>query len=115
MKTGHSRALRPERTAMIAVAAALCSALALSANARPSGAQVAHGHVTFERDGNRTIIRASDGSIINYLNFNIGPNEIVRFIQPGELSRVLNRINSNEPTLIQGTLLANGQVYIVNP
>ena len=81
----------------------------------PSGEQIVRGNVTFERDGNRTIIRASDGSIINYLNFNIGSGEIVRFIQPGDWARVLNRVTGNDPSVIAGTLKANGQVYIVNP
>lgn len=83
--------------------------------AGPANGQVVHGNVTFEQHGNQTIIRASDGSIINYLNFNIGANEIVRFIQPGEFARVLNRVTGNDPSVIAGQLLANGQVYIVNP
>lgn len=76
---------------------------------------VRRGNVTFERNGNTTIIRASDGSIIEYVNFNILAHETVRFIQPNELSRVLNRITGGTPTIIQGRLLANGQVYLVNP
>ena len=95
-------------------AATWAGALAQPVLARPSG-QVVQGNVTFEHVGNTTIIRASDGSIINYLNFNIGMNEIVQFIQPGELARVLNRVTGPDPSVIAGTLLANGQVYIVNP
>lgn len=77
--------------------------------------QVIRGDVTFTQNGNTLIITASDGSIIEYLNFNILPNETVRFIQPGDWARVLNRITGGEPSLIQGRLLANGQVYLVNP
>ena len=39
----------------------------------------------------------------------------MQFIQPGQWARVLNRITGNDPTSINGTLLANGQVFIVNP
>lgn len=94
---------------------AWAGATAEVAYAGPTGEQVIRGNVTFERVGNRTIVRASNGSIISYLNFNIAHDEIVRFIQPNQLARVLNRINSNEPTIISGKLLANGQVYLVNP
>ena len=83
--------------------------------AHAGNSTVVQGNVTFEYVGNTTIIRASDGSIINHFNFNIAPNEVVRFIQPGEWARVLNRITGPDPSIIQGTLLANGQVYIVNP
>lgn len=95
-----------------AVAALLFSSAAL---AGPEGEQVVRGNVTFERNGNQTIIRAGDRSIINYRNFDIGAAESVRFIQPGAESRVLNRINSATPTRIDGSLSANGRVYIVNP
>ena len=79
------------------------------------GATVINGDVTFQQNGNHTVITASDGSIINYTNFDILPNEIVQFVQPNELSTVLNRVTSNDPTLIQGQLLANGKVFLVNP
>jgi len=84
-------------------------------SARPGGREVVRGDVTFEQRGNRLIIRASNGSIIEFEDFNISRDEIVRFIQPGSWARVLNRITGGEPTVIQGQLLANGQVYLVNP
>src|SRR5690606_9399121 len=37
------------------------------------------------------------------------------FIQPSSSSKVLNRINSPKPTRIDGSLIANGHVYLVNP
>jgi filamentous hemagglutinin family protein len=80
-----------------------------------NGEHVVHGDVMFIRDGDRTIIKASDGSIIDYISFDILPWETVQFIQPGSLARVLNRITGPDPTVIGGRLLANGQVYIVNP
>ena len=84
-------------------------------SAAPEGEQVARGNVTFARNGNETIINASNGSIINYRSFDIGASESVRFIQPDAASRVLNRISSANPTRIDGGLFANGRVYIVNP
>src|SRR5438105_15890238 len=42
-------------------------------------------------------------------------NETVRFVQPGADARVLNWIGSLTPTQINGSLLANGRVYLLNP
>lgn len=89
--------------------------LAGRAAAGPEGAQVAAGNVQISRQGNTTVIRASDRAIINYKSFDIAGNETVQFVQPDSLARVLNRINSAAPTKIDGKLLANGRVFIVNP
>ena len=83
--------------------------------AGPEGAQVVNGQVSFQQGGYNTTIPASDGSIINYSSFDITRPEIVEFIQPGSSASVLNRILSANPTNINGTLLANGRVFFVNP
>ena len=83
--------------------------------ANPEGASVVQGDVAFGGSGAYTSIHASDGSIIDYSSFNIQSFETVEFIQPSAMARVLNRINSARPTQIDGSLLANGQVYIENP
>src|SRR5262245_59476020 len=98
-----------------ALSGSLVAAVCSQALAGPEGAKVARGNVSITRDGTQTIIRASNGSIINYRGFDIAKNESVRFIQPNSLSRVLNRIQSATPTRIDGSLFANGRVYIVNP
>lgn len=83
--------------------------------AGPEGEQVVRGSATFTRNGPNTIIEASHNAIINYSQFNIGRHESVQFIQPSATSRVLNRINGGMPTAIEGSLTANGIVYLVNP
>ncbi|MFN7022543.1 MAG: filamentous hemagglutinin N-terminal domain-containing protein, partial [Phycisphaerales bacterium] len=88
---------------------------ASTALAGPEGAKVREGRATITQRGNRTVIRTSDRAVIDYRSFDIGRNETVRFIQPGADSRVLNRIRSDRPTTIDGTIKANGRVYIVNP
>ena len=93
---------------------ALVTLMCVPALAGPEGEQVVAGSAKFRRVGNRTVIRATDGAIINYSSFDIAANERVRFIQPGANARVLNRIRSNEPTRIDGTLRSNGRVYMVN-
>jgi len=79
------------------------------------GAAVVHGSAQFERSGNYTAIQASDKAIINYRSFDIARPETVEFIQPGASASVLNRILSANPTTIDGTILANGRVFFVNP
>jgi filamentous hemagglutinin family protein len=83
--------------------------------AGPEGAQVIHGSAQFNQTGNYTAIQASDKAIINYSQFNIARPETVQFIQPNADASVLNRILSANPTTIDGTLLANGRVFFVNP
>ena len=83
--------------------------------AGPEGAQVVNGQVSFQQSGYNTTITASDQSIINYTRFDITQPEIVQFIQPGSNASVLNRILSANPTMINGTLLANGRVFFINP
>lgn len=91
------------------------SLAAAPAFAGPEGEQVVRGDVRFERRGNEMWITAGRNSIINYRTFNIASGETVRFIQPDAQSRVLNRVMTAAPTRIDGSLLANGRVYIVNP
>ena len=83
--------------------------------AAPAGESVQAGSADFVRNGDLTTITAGNGAIINYQSFNIGAAETVRFVQPDAASRVLNRITGADPTQIDGTLLSNGIVYIVNP
>jgi filamentous hemagglutinin family protein len=83
--------------------------------ATPKGAQVVSGNVQIVQSGNLTTITASNLSIIQYLSFNIAKQETVQFVQPSAQSEVLNRILGDDPSIIAGTILSNGQVYIVNP
>ena len=76
---------------------------------------VVEGTATFETNGVDTTIYASDGAIVEYGRFDVPAEASVEFVQPTAQSRVLNRILAAEPSLIDGTVLANGIVYFVNP
>lgn len=94
------------------------AALAVSTSAAIAAPQVtgATDGVSFDNpSAGVTNITAPDNAIIDYASFNVGGGETVNFIQPGTAARVLNRINSNTPTQIDGTISANGIVYFVNP
>ncbi|MGD8500523.1 MAG: filamentous hemagglutinin N-terminal domain-containing protein, partial [Phycisphaerales bacterium] len=85
------------------------------ARAGPEGAQVVNGEVSIQQSAYNTTIKASNKAIVNYSSFDIAQPETVQFIQPSSSASVLNRILSANPTNINGTLLANGRVFFVNP
>ena len=99
--------------AMYACAAMLATGGA--ANAGVDVTKITRGDVSFSQDGNRLVVRASNGSIIEYNRFSIEAGQIMQFIQPSSTSRVLNRVTGSELSRIDGSLLSNGIVYLVNP
>ncbi|MFP3937965.1 MAG: filamentous hemagglutinin N-terminal domain-containing protein [Phycisphaerae bacterium] len=104
--------------AALAVACALAACLLMlgdGAQAAPENPNVKHGQASFENNGSQTTVTAGNNAVIDYSSFNITPDESVRFIQPGERARVLNRIMQGGPSQIEGALTANGHVYLVNP
>ncbi|MBN9496725.1 MAG: filamentous hemagglutinin N-terminal domain-containing protein, partial [Alphaproteobacteria bacterium] len=48
-------------------------------------------------------------------SFSIGAGNIVRFIQPDSSSLALNRVIGPDPSMIFGSIQANGRVVIMNP
>ena len=111
----RSASLPRRLAAWTSTALLLNPALVVPARAAPQGEEVVRGDVRFERVGDLTTITASDLSIIRYHGgFDIGVSETVEFVQPSADSRVLNQILTDLPTRVDGTLLANGQVYLVN-
>ncbi|MCS3902457.1 filamentous hemagglutinin family protein, partial [Methylohalomonas lacus] len=83
--------------------------------ANPSGEQVAAGDVQFERSGNDLIItQGSNRAVINWQDFSIGADELTQFLQPDSSSSTLNRVISNNPSEILGTLAANGNIFLIN-
>ena len=100
---------------LLSLAAILCLISTSKTFALPLGEQVIHGNAVFNTAQNSMLIKASDKSIINYNSFNINTNEIVKFIQPSSSSIVLNRVILSNPSMILGSLLANGRVFLINP
>lgn len=96
------------------LAGPLVGLMSVPALAGPEGEQVVHGYAQFTRNGANTIIRTGNRTIINYTGFDLTRHESVRFIQAGANARVLNRIQSDAPTFIDGSIRANGNVYFVN-
>jgi filamentous hemagglutinin family protein len=97
---------------------ALVGLAGLAGYSRPAAADVVPtdlGGATIVQNGSIWTITAPNGTIITYDLFDIGLGELVEFIQPDAMARVLNRVQSVTPSMIEGGLTANGIVYIVNP
>ncbi|HEY6820604.1 MAG TPA: filamentous hemagglutinin N-terminal domain-containing protein, partial [Burkholderiales bacterium] len=97
---------------------AVGAAFAASASplfANPSGGSVAAGSASFSSSGNTFTITNSPGAIINWQQFSIAKDELTRFIQQNAASAVLNRVVSQNPSVLLGTLQSNGRVFLINP
>jgi filamentous hemagglutinin family protein len=89
----------------------------MPAGAGPNGATVVGGSASVQGAGTSsvTVNQSSQNAVINWQTFNIGAGETTTFNQPNSSSIALNRvIGGLGPSLINGTLTANGRVFIVN-
>ncbi len=88
---------------------------AIIASAAPTGGTVTSGDATIIQSGNITNVnQTTNKASINWQNFNVSSTETVNFNQPNVNSITLNRVVGNEKSVIDGTLNANGQVWILN-
>ena len=80
------------------------------------GEAVVQGTASFNTAGNTTTITTGGPStIIEYSRFNIDALKTVNFAQPDAGSAVLNRVIEANQSLINGNLISNGRVFLVNP
>ncbi|MBU1775908.1 MAG: filamentous hemagglutinin N-terminal domain-containing protein, partial [Gammaproteobacteria bacterium] len=103
----HSHRFKP-----LVIALACC--FAFNAQANPNGGVVVHGAAGFNTAGNTLTVTNTPGTIINWQGFSINAGEVTRFAQQSAASTVLNRVVTNNPSVILGSLQSNGQVYLVN-
>ena len=109
-----------KRDATVFNLAPTCAAILLafgvqSVVANPLGGQVVNGSASFNTTGNVLTVTNTPGTIINWQGFSIQQNEITHFAQQTASSTVLNRVITNNPSQILGTLSSNGRVFLVNP
>lgn len=84
--------------------------------AAPIGGEIVGGAGTITQHGTETaIIQDTERLAIDWQNFDIGKDERVTFLQPGQSAVALNRILSDNGSEILGQIDANGHVILVNP
>ncbi|HEX2752849.1 MAG TPA: filamentous hemagglutinin N-terminal domain-containing protein, partial [Alphaproteobacteria bacterium] len=106
------------RMAFCITLAGFVSFAGFEAAANPADGTVVAGSATINGTGTGhvTINQTSNKAIIEWGNFDINAGETTQFIQPGTSSLALNRVvNSNQATAINGNLIANGKVLVINP
>jgi filamentous hemagglutinin family protein len=102
--------------AVLLGASGLALATSLPGNALPTGGQVVAGQAGISQSGNAlTVTQGSSKAAINWQSFSVGVNAKVNFVQPSAQSVVLNKVLGADVSVIQGSITANGQVFMVNP
>ena len=82
----------------------------------PQNGSVVSGQVDIQQSVNRlNVYQQTQKAIVHWDRFSIGSEEMVRFIQPGLNSAILNRVTGLHPSLIEGVMNANGNVFLINP
>jgi trimeric autotransporter adhesin len=81
------------------------------------GGNVVSGNANIEQTNATTLLinQNTDKAIINWNQFNIGVDELTRFIVPSSSSMTLNRVTGGNPSQILGVLQSNGQLWLINP
>ena len=103
-------------TALLA-STALIAANPVFAGDLPTGGTVSAGAASIgaSQNGTITINQSSANAVINWQSYNIGQGNTVVYHQPDAASSILNRVTGGTTTTIAGGLVANGQVYLINP
>ncbi len=90
--------------------------LGSAAHALPTGGAVVAGSASLTSTaGKLTIGQTSQNAVLDFQSFGIGKGEAVQFVQPNSASVALNRVLGADPSVILGSLSANGKVFLVNP
>lgn len=104
----------------LAFAVALAwGAVSGSVQANPTGGVAVAGQASLANNGNQLLVTTQNGagtnySAINWQSFSIPAGNTTHFQQPGATSTVINRVVTNTPSAIFGTLSSNGNVVLVN-
>jgi filamentous hemagglutinin family protein len=92
-----------------------CGSAAFAQNLPGGGTVSAGGAVIATGSNSVTVNQSSQNAAINWQSFSIGENNSVVFVQPNSGSVALNRVVGADPSVILGSLSANGKVFLVNP
>jgi filamentous hemagglutinin family protein len=108
------------RVTLSALAIAIAwSATPALAQANPTGGVAIQGQAAFTTNGNSLLVTTQNGaglnhSAINWQSFSIPTGSSTYFQQPTAASTSINRVVTNTPSLIFGSLGSNGNLVLVN-
>ena len=119
----HGRTCRPAIRRLsfrTTLALAVCMAALAAANAQEVPFTVAKGTATFASSADNktiTITQTTPRAVLDWSEIVLPADETLNFVQPNNLSITLNRSTATTtlPFQIDGTVNANGQVWILNP
>ncbi|MBK6594662.1 MAG: filamentous hemagglutinin N-terminal domain-containing protein [Burkholderiales bacterium] len=116
----HDTPLAVSNVGLLALGVAMAWGAAVgSAQANPTGGVAVHGQASMASSGNQLLVTTQNGagtkhSAINWQSFSIPGGNTTYFQQPNNTSTVINRVVTNTPSAIFGTLSSNGNVVLVN-
>src|SRR4051812_47859773 len=88
-----------------------------SARAQPPGVNVVSRQATLAKPTatSTVITQGSQKAIIEWQGFSIQSGASVAFQQPNSSAIALNRVRGPSASLIEGSLTANGNIWLINP
>src|SRR3954469_2520582 len=103
------------RDALLVTTCLVAASSAAMAQSLPTGGTVTGGQGTISNPNASTLLIKQDSSrlAIDFNTFNIGKGNQVVFEQPNANAVALNTIRGG-PSVIEGRLTANGQVWFIN-
>ena len=113
----HTRAKGKTRSVNVlaAVTIALSASFSFAADL-PTGGVVTAGSGTISQSGNTmTVTQTTPRMAADWQSFSIGQGHHVNFVQPSASAVALNRVIGSDVSVIQGSLTANGHVFLINP
>ncbi|PPC79760.1 MAG: hypothetical protein CTY38_12440 [Methylotenera sp.] len=113
----HTRAKGKTRSVNIlaAITTALSASFSFAADL-PTGGVVTAGSGTISQSGNTmTVTQTTPRMAADWQSFSIGQGHHVNFVQPSASAVALNRVIGSDVSVIQGSLTANGHVFLINP
>ena len=82
----------------------------------PTGGSVVAGAATVTTGaGTVTVNQTSQTAVLNWQAFSISQDASVVYVQPNSSSVALNRVVGPDPSIILGSLSANGKLFLINP
>ncbi|HWZ49020.1 MAG TPA: filamentous hemagglutinin N-terminal domain-containing protein, partial [Herbaspirillum sp.] len=74
----------------------------------------AGGNIAASTGNQLTLQQTSNQAIIDWQSFSIGSSAGVKFVQNNANSVALNRVTGTDPSIIMGSLSANGKIFLIN-